>query len=161
MTGPGDHFDEVLLLECNLDDMTGEELGFVLERVLSEGALDAWFTPVYMKKNRPGTQFSVLCRPGDGSRLRGLLLAETSTLGVRWQPVRRRIAERRAEEVHTPWGTVRCKLKILHGVVVSVKPEYDDCARLAREHHVPLQEVIQAARSAGPRTRGEGEPARS
>lgn len=160
MTGAEGHFDQVHLLECNLDDMTGEELGFVLERVLEEGALDAWFTPVYMKKNRPATQLSVLCKPGDGSRLRELLLAETSTLGVRWQPMRRQIAERRIEQVHTAWGPVRCKLKILRGVVVSVKPEYDDCARLARRCHVALREIIEAAQRAGSHTVDEEEPAR-
>ena len=140
--------DEVLLLECNLDDMTGEALGFALERVLAAGALDAWFTPIYMKKNRPATLLSVLCRPQDGPQLRELLLRETTTLGVRWQPMRRRIAQRQTDQVRISWGLVRRKLKVLDGRVVSVKPEYDDCARLAREHRVPLEQVLEAARSA-------------
>jgi len=141
-------FDEVLLLECNLDDMTGEALGFALERILAAGALDAWFTPVYMKKNRPGVLLSVLCRPEDGERLRSLLLHQTTTLGVRWSSSRRQIAERRIDQVRTPWGLVRRKLKLLDGQVVSIKPEYEDCAKLAREHGVPLQSVVEAAREA-------------
>ncbi|HHX65493.1 MAG TPA: LarC family nickel insertion protein [Chloroflexi bacterium] len=146
MTDLVEHYDEVALLECNLDDMTGEELGFVLERLMNEGALDVWFTPIYMKKNRPATLLSVLCRPEDGPRLRGWLLRETSTLGVRWQALRRQIADRRTVGAETAWGVVRCKVKIVDGQVVGVKPEFDDCARLAREHGVPLRDVSAAAR---------------
>ena len=145
---PEAQFDEVLLLECNLDDMTGEALGFAIERILSAGALDAWFAPIYMKKNRPGVLLSVLCRPDDGERLRALVLRETTTLGVRWSSSRRQIAERQTDQVHTPWGVVSRKLKILAGRVVSIKPEYEDCARLARQHQVPLERIVEAARVA-------------
>jgi pyridinium-3,5-bisthiocarboxylic acid mononucleotide nickel chelatase len=154
MALPGERADEVMLLECNLDDMTPEALGYALERVLAAGALDAWFTPIYMKKNRPATLLAVLCRPEDGAALRGLLLRETTTLGVRYQTLQREVAERRSDAVQTPWGRVRRKLKLLGGRIVSVKPEYDDCARLAREQGVPLQEVMRAALDARP----EGEP---
>jgi len=140
------HYDEVLLLECNLDDMTAEALGFTLERLLATGALDAWFTPVTMKKSRPGTLLAVLCKPEDGPALRELLLRETTTLGVRWQRLQREIAAREMDEITTPWGVVRRKLKILDGRVVSIKPEFEDCARLARENQVPLEQVIEAAR---------------
>ncbi len=146
MSDPDTLRDEVILIECNLDDMTGEALGYALERLLDAGALDAWFTPIYMKKNRPAVTLSVLCRPQDGPALRRLMLAETTTLGVRWRPIEREIAERRADEAPTPWGAVRRKLKVLAGRVVGVKPEYDDCARLAREHNIPLQQVIEEAR---------------
>lgn len=142
--------DEVLLLECNLDDMTAEALGFVLERLLAVGALDAWFTPITMKKSRPGTLLSVLCKPEDGPMLRELLLRETTTLGVRWQRLQREVAGREVDQVETPWGIVRRKLKVLGGRVVSVKPEFEDCARLAREHQIPLQWVSEAALRVGP-----------
>ena len=141
--------DSVVLLECNLDDMTAEALGFALDRLLEAGALDAWFTPVFMKKNRPATMLSVLCRPTDGPRMRRLLLEETTTLGVRWCVMERQIANRRTDQVMTPWGPVRRKLKILDGRVVSVKPEYDDCAQMAKRHGLPLQQVDDAARQAG------------
>ncbi|NLG49869.1 MAG: LarC family nickel insertion protein [Chloroflexi bacterium] len=140
--------DQVLLLECNLDDTTGEALGYAMERLLAEGALDVWFTPIQMKKNRPGVLLSVLCAPEHGPRLRQLILQETTTLGVRWQLFHRQIADRCIDTVQTPWGPVRRKLKILQGRVISIKPEYDDCARLAREHDLPLQEVIETARRA-------------
>ena len=146
MSEPTSLHDTVLLLQCNLDDMTGEALAFVLDRVLAEGALDAWFTPIYMKKSRPATMLSVLCRPEDGSALRQLMLRETTTLGVRWQEMEREVAGRQTVQVQSPWGLVRCKLKTLAGKVVSVKPEFDDCARLAGQHQVPLDQVIAAVR---------------
>ena len=138
--------DEVLLLECNLDDSTGEELGYVLELLFERGALDAWFTPIYMKKNRPATKLSVLCHADCGVSLRRALLEHTTTLGVRWQTWRRDIARREVDCVETPWGPVRRKLKFLGQRLVSIKPEYDDCAALARQHSLPIREVIEAAR---------------
>lgn len=137
--------DEVVLLECNLDDMTGEALAYALERLLEAGALDAWFAPIYMKKGRPAVLLSALCRPDDAPALRHVLLRETTTLGVRWRRMEREIAERDTDRVDTPWGPVRRKLKRLDGRVVSVKPEYDDCARLARENNIPLRDVIEHA----------------
>ncbi len=148
--------DEVQLLQCNLDDMTPEAMAFAMDRLLSAGALDVWFAPIYMKKNRPGTILSVLCRPEDGPRLRLLLLRETTTLGVRWQSFSREVAQRQVDEVVTPWGVVRRKLKLLGGRVVAAKPEYDDCARLAREHGLSLDQVVEAARQAKPLGRTGG-----
>jgi len=126
--------------------MTGEALAYALERLLEEGALDAWFTPIVMKKGRPAVILSVLCRPDDAPALRQAMLRETTTLGVRWRLTEREVAERTTDSLDTPWGPVRRKLKHLAGRVVSVKPEYEDCARLAREHNVPLQDVIDRAR---------------
>jgi len=139
-------FEQVALLECNLDDMTGEALAYALERLLDAGALDAWFTPIVMKKGRPAVLLSVLCRPDDAPALRRAMLQETTTLGVRWRLMEREVAERSTDRVDTPWGPVRRKLKRLAGQVISVKPEYEDCARLAREHGVPLQDIIDHAR---------------
>jgi hypothetical protein len=101
-----------------------------------------------MKKNRPAVTLSVLCRADDGPRFRDLLLRETSTLGVRWQVMERQIAQRRTESVDTPWGSVRCKIKILAGHTVGAKPEFQDCAELARRHSVPLRRIIGAAERA-------------
>jgi len=146
-------FESVILIECNIDDMTGEALGYVLERLMEEGALDAWFTPIYMKKGRPGILLSVLCRPDDAQYLRTLLLRETSTLGVRWSSMDREVTERHWCRVETRWGAVRTKVKSLNGQAIAAKPEYEDCARLAREHGVPLadvqQEVLRHAPDAG------------
>ncbi len=139
---------QIVLLECNLDDMTGEELGFVLERLLAEGALDAWFTPIIMKKSRPAVILSTLCWPAQADSLSALLLRQTSTLGVRRRAMERQVAERAAVSVETPWGVVRCKVKSLGGDEISVKPEYDDCAKLALEEGISLRQVQEAALAA-------------
>lgn len=140
--------DEAVLLETNLDDTTGEALGYVQGRLLEAGALDAWFTPITMKKSRPAVMLSVLAPPPRAPELAGLILRETTTLGVRWQSVRRTIAGRAIETVETPWGAVRVKVKQLAGRPLSAAPEYEDCARLAREAGVPWQEVYKAAQEA-------------
>ena len=140
--------DQVVELACNLDDATGEALGYVMERLLAAGALDVWFQAIQMKKNRPATQLSVLARPEDAEEMAALLLRETPTLGVRWQVLSRYKAGREMREVQTPWGTVRVKVKLLAGKAVAVSPEYDDCARLAAQSGVPLAEVMAAAQSA-------------
>ena len=140
-----DRFESVTLLECNIDDMTGEALAHVRDRLLEQGALDAWLTPIAMKKGRPGTLVSALCRPADAEALRTLLLRETTTLGVRWHALEREIAHRRWVTVDTRWGPVRVKLKILDGRVAGAKPEYEDCARLADEQGLPLLDVQREA----------------
>lgn len=137
--------DEVLVIECNLDDSTGEDLGYVLDVLFEAGALDAWFTPITMKKSRPAVKLSVLCRPKDGADLRRTLLENTTTLGVRWQTWQRDLARRETDSVQTPWGAVRRKLKFLDDRLVGAKPEYEDCARLAREHGVSIHAVRLAA----------------
>jgi pyridinium-3,5-bisthiocarboxylic acid mononucleotide nickel chelatase len=140
--------DAVWLLACNLDNTTGETLGFALERGLEAGALDVWFTPIQMKKNRPAVELSMLVRPEDVERLSGLMLRETGTLGVRRSVWQRSKASRETVRVETQWGAVRVKEKRLHGVVVSAAAEYEDCAALARLANVPIDAVREAALSA-------------
>lgn len=143
--GQSEQIEPLVELCCNLDDATGEVLAYTIERLLEAGALDAWAAPLQMKKGRPATQLACLARPGDVQRLAALILAETPTLGVRWQPMERLAAERRMGEARTPWGTVRIKQKIIAGAVVASAPEYEDCAALARAHGVPLAQVYAAA----------------
>ncbi len=139
--------DQVVEIQTNLDDATPEELGFAMERLLEAGALDVAFSPLQMKKNRPGVLVRVLGRPQDGQRLAEQVLEHTSALGVRLQTIERLIARRTERSVATPWGQVRVKVKHLGGREL-VAPEYEDCARLARTANVPLAEVYAAARSA-------------
>ncbi len=148
VASPSQGIDEVVLLACNLDDATGETLGYTMECLLQAGALDVWFTPIQMKKNRPATQISVLCRPSDSAALAALLLRETPTLGVRRQVLSRTKADRAVRQVETPWGPVRVKVKILDGQAVAASPEYDDCAQLAAQAGIPLLEVMAIARQA-------------
>ena len=147
--GPGLLNDEVVVLETNLDDASPELLGYAMERLFEAGALDVYFTPIQMKKNRPGTLLGVIAPPARAGQLAALVLAETTTLGVRMHRATRLIAERRRVTVETPYGPVRIKQKLLDGRAVGA-PEYEDCARLARTHGVPLAEVYRAAiRTAG------------
>jgi uncharacterized protein (TIGR00299 family) protein len=144
------HEDQVVELACNLDDATGEVLGCVMDRLFAAGALDVWFTPIQMKKNRPGILLSVLARPEDAAGLVTIILRETPTLGVRQVLRTRAKADRETWTVDTAWGAVRVKVKTLQGEAVSVSPEYEDCARLSAETGVPLAEIMEAARRTAP-----------
>jgi uncharacterized protein (DUF111 family) len=146
--------DTVVQIETNLDDATPEELGFAMERLLEAGALDVAFSPLQMKKNRPGVLLRVLGKPEDGERLAQLVLEHTTALGMRVQTIGRLIARRSQRTVSTPWGAVRVKIKQLGAREVAA-PEYEDCARLARAAQVPLAEVYAAARAAALLARDE------
>ncbi|HKC84076.1 MAG TPA: nickel pincer cofactor biosynthesis protein LarC, partial [bacterium] len=147
--------DQVVEIQTNLDDASPEELGFAMERLFEAGALDVAFSPLQMKKNRPGVLLRVLGRPADGQRLAELVLEHTSALGTRVQKIERLIARRSERTVSTPWGEVRVKVKHL-GDREIVAPEYEDCARLARAANVPLREVYAAARLPLPLGEGGG-----
>jgi uncharacterized protein (TIGR00299 family) protein len=146
--GPWEHASEgVVLVECNLDDTTGETLGYVMDRLFEAGALDVWFTAVQMKKNRPGVVLSVLVVPEKADAISQIVLRETTTLGVRLSsPMDRIMAERRIVPVRTPWGDVRVKEKWIAGERVAASPEYEDCAKIARHHSIPLQRVVASVR---------------
>jgi pyridinium-3,5-bisthiocarboxylic acid mononucleotide nickel chelatase len=113
--------------------------------LLEEGALDAFAVPVQMKKNRPGTLLTVLCKPDQADAVTELLFRETSTLGVRRRNEVRQALMRRWENVRTQWGDVRIKIASMNGTVTNYAPEYEDCRKLAAEHHVPLKTVMQEA----------------
>ncbi len=138
--------DDLALLETNIDDMSPQVHGYLFERLLDAGALDVYCTAILMKKNRPGTMLSVLCHNVDAARFQDLLLRETTTMGVRVQPVRRARAGRSTSAVETPLGPVRVKVKWLAGRPVAAAPEYEDCLALARRHNRPLIEVLALAR---------------
>ena len=137
--------DEIYELSCNLDDMTGEELGFAMEVLLSAGALDVYTVPIGMKKSRPGVMLCVLCREEQREEMARLLLRHTTTLGVRESRHRRYTLSRAEETVDTPWGPVARKLSQGWGVRRQ-KPEYEDLARIAREQDLPLDQVRQQIR---------------
>ena len=134
--------DDILELSCNLDDMTGEEIGFALEQLMDAGALDVFTTPIGMKKSRPGIMLTILCRPEDKEKLLPLIFRHTTTLGVRENRLHRYTLQRRTETVQTPYGPVQQKVATGYGVK-RVKYEYEDIARLAREHKVSLKEIAK------------------
>jgi len=137
--------ETITVLGANLDDLNPQVFGYVMDRLLEEGALDAFGMPVQMKKNRPGTLLTVLCKPEDAGKLTQLLFTETTTLGVRRREEMRQALARRWENVRTPWGDVRIKIASMNGTVTNYAPEYEDCRRIAAEQHVPLKTVIQEA----------------
>lgn len=137
--------DIITVLEANLDDLNPQVFGYVMDRLLEDGALDVFGMPVQMKKNRPGTLLTVLCKPEDAGKLTHLIFTETTTLGVRRRDERRQTLARRWESVSTPWGEVRIKIASMNGTVTNSAPEYEDCRRIAAAHHVPLKTVIQEA----------------
>ncbi len=139
----------LVLIETNIDDMNPQMFGHVMNRLFAAGALDVYMTPIYMKKNRPATLLGVVARRADEPALAHLILSETSTLGIRVQPVYRYTAQREIQRVETPYGEVPIKLKMLDGRPVQAMPEYDVCARLAEEKGAPLAAVYNAALQAG------------
>lgn len=137
--------ETITVLEANLDDLNPQVFGYVMDRLLEEGALDAFGMPVQMKKNRPGMLLTVLCTPENEGKLTQLVFAETTTLGVRRREERRQILARRWESVPTPWGKIRIKIASMNGTVTNYAPEYEDCRRVALEHHIPLKTVMATA----------------
>ena len=137
--------EEISVLEANVDDMTPQVFGYVMEQALQNGALDAFGTPVQMKKSRPGMLLTVLCRTEDSQRLTKFILAETTTLGVRMRRESRAALTRRHICVSTKWGNVRMKLANLNGSISNYAPEYEDCRQIAKEKKVPLKTVMQEA----------------
>ena len=130
-------------LSCNLDDMTAEAIAFAMETLLAAGALDVWTTPITMKKSRLGTMLSLLCREEDRQKLVELLFRHTTTIGVREHACRRYTLARTVDTVRTPYGDVRRKTSCGYGVT-RTKYEYEDLARIARDHNMPLSEAISA-----------------
>ena len=137
--------ESITVLEANLDDLNPQVFGYVMNRLLEEGALDAFGMPVQMKKSRPGTLLTVLSKPQDANRLTELIFTETTTLGVRRRDEMRLTLARRWEKVETAWGEVRIKIASMNGTVTNYAPEYEDCRRIAEEHRVPLKTVMQEA----------------
>lgn len=139
---------EVSLIEANLDDMTGEALGYLMEKLLAAKALDVYFTPIMMKKNRPATKLSVVAHPADEARLAALVIRESSTFGVRCYRMNRYTTGRQFRQVETSAGTAQVKLKIVDGEVIEAVPEYDSVADLARKTGRPWRQVYEEVRQA-------------
>src|SRR5947208_10706386 len=135
----------ITVLEANLDDLNPQVFGYVMDRLLQEGALDVFGIPVQMKKNRPGMLLTVLARTQDAPKLTEIIFSETTTLGVRRRDESRQVLARKWITVTTKWGDVRLKIASMNGTVTNYAPEYDDCKRIAAEHQVPLKDVMQEA----------------
>ncbi len=136
--------DQVWVLETNLDDISGEVIGYCIGRLLDAGALDVYTTPIQMKKNRPGVKVSVLCPANEVDRFEAILFEETTTLGIRRWAADRHVLRREPHQVQTSWGPVDGKVGWTGGVP-HFSPEFESCRRIAAEHRVPLRSVYEAA----------------
>ncbi len=140
--------ERLWMIETNMDDISPQILGHVMECAFDLGALDCFFTSVQMKKNRPGVLLSILCRDEERATLSELLFSETTTLGIRAYEVERRALERQIVTVQTQYGSIDVKVAQLNGHIVKLMPEYDQCRQAARTANVPLRIVEEAARNA-------------
>jgi len=147
-----DTADTCWLIETNIDDMTPELFGHVMERLLDEGALDVFFTPIQMKKNRPAVRIGLLAPEGREQHLQQLLFRETTAIGLRRSRVYREKLDRRTIHVETRYGEIPVKIGLLDGAIVNRAPEYDVCRKLALEKGLPLKEIMDTARAAAGRT---------
>jgi hypothetical protein len=148
-TGSSGSHGELVLIETNIDDMAAQGFGQVMTKLFSAGALDVFFTPIYMKKNRPATMLSVIASRLHEPDLAKIILKETTTFGMRVQPIGRYEARREMRKVSTPYGEIDVKLKIVDGKVYQAVPEYDTCLRIAEEKDVSFLNVYQSALAAG------------
>lgn len=139
--------DKVCIVEANIDDATPEILGAAMDELLAGGALDVYFTPIQMKKNRPATKLSIIAPVALRSHLAKLVMRSTTSLGVRTYEADRLICQRWQDTVESPWGPVRIKVKAF-GDRRSASPEFEDCLRIAREHNVPIGDVYEVVRLA-------------
>jgi pyridinium-3,5-bisthiocarboxylic acid mononucleotide nickel chelatase len=143
-----DEAEEILLIETNIDDMNPEFYGYLMERLLEDGALDVNWTPIQMKKNRPGIRVEVIAPLGLKEPLTRRLLEETTSIGVRYMRAMRRTLTREAVFVETPWGTLTAKQVTESSGEARIVPEYDACRETARAHNVSLRKVYQAVLAA-------------
>lgn len=140
--------DQVWVVETNLDDISGEVIGYCTTKLWEAGALDVYTTAIQMKKNRPGVTLTVLCPAELVEQIEAILFRETTTLGVRRWAVSRHKLERKSHQVETPWGTIEGKLGWAAGQAPSFSPEFESCSRVAQQHDVPLKDVYEAAQRA-------------
>lgn len=152
------HTDEIVVLETNLDDVSGETTGYAADRLMAAGALDVYFVPIYMKKGRPAVLLTVLASLADADRLEEIIFVETGTFGVRRTTARRSKLQRETHTVQTRFGPVRVKTGGRAGQDIVAAPEHEDCRQAAGEHGVPLREVMAEAMRAW---RSERPPAES
>lgn len=149
LPAPNEHIDyEMVKMEVNLDDMPGELLGYVMELLFEHGANDVYYTPIFMKKNRPGTLLQLLCSEGKLEEMKSILFRETTTLGIRYYPLSVHRLKRVFVTVQTEWGPITVKKGLYGEDVVQWAPEYEDCKQVAQTHGIPLKNVFDAVRMA-------------
>jgi hypothetical protein len=153
--------EQTVLIETNIDDMNPQLYDHLMGRLLNEGALDVFLTAVQMKKNRPGTLLSVICKSDAVGTLADILMQETTTIGLRWRVENRIMAAREIRRINTVHGPVAVKLARSNGRIINLTPEYDDCKRLALEKGLPLKKVLDDVRTAALREVQDGDASKA
>jgi len=139
-----EHIDnEMLKMEVNLDDISGEILGHLMDLLFDAGANDVYYTPIFMKKNRPGILLQLLCSQNELDKMKQILFTETTTLGIRYYPLTVHRAERIFRTISTKWGSVTIKEGIYGGQVIQSSPEYEECKKIALDQQIPLKKVYE------------------
>ncbi|MBI5971675.1 nickel pincer cofactor biosynthesis protein LarC [Staphylococcus caledonicus] len=133
--------DQVQVIECQIDDMTPEMLGHFMDVALQDGALDVYYTPITMKKNRPAIQLTIICKVNDKHHIENVVLSHTSSLGVRSYTVNRRILSRAFRKINTQYGDITIKFSLKNGKILKMKPEYEEMKKVSVEETIPLQNV--------------------
>lgn len=137
-----EHIDENMIkIEVNLDDISSEWLGFVMDKLFEQGANDVYYSSIHMKKNRPGILLQILCQVHRLDEMKNILFNETTTLGIRYYPLQVHRLGRRFISVSTKWGNITVKEGIFNGDVVQRSPEYEECRKIALQNQVPLKMV--------------------
>jgi uncharacterized protein (TIGR00299 family) protein len=135
--------NDITVIETNIDDMNPQAYEYIMEMLIAEGALDVFLTQVLMKKGRPGALLTVLSKEEDRGKLSGIILKETTTLGLRYYTAKRTTLERRIEKIKTEFGAVRFKIAEIGGKIIKMNPEYEDCKRIAKKTGEPLMDVMR------------------
>jgi uncharacterized protein (TIGR00299 family) protein len=138
----------VVIVEAEIDDMNPQIFGVLMDQLLAHGALDVFYTAIQMKKNRPGTLLTIVATPDARERLTAIVFRETTTIGVRYREMTRECLDREMVTIDTPLGALRFKVARRHGEVLNASPEFEDCARIARDRDMPLKDVQAAASKA-------------
>ena len=134
------------IIETNIDDMNPQIYSYVIDKLLENGALDAYLTNIIMKKGRPAMKLTALAKPEDTEKLSSIIFDETTSLGVRIYSAKRRILEREIQEIDTKYGKIKVKVSKLGGEVKNVTPEFEDCRKAAEKHKVSLKKEFEAAK---------------
>jgi uncharacterized protein (TIGR00299 family) protein len=145
---PAAHTHTVVVMECEIDDMNPQIFGVLMDRLLGAGALDVFYTPVQMKKNRPGTLLTMIAPPERREHLASIVFTESTTIGLRYREMTRECLEREIVTVNTAVGPVRFKVARRGGEILNAAPEFDDCARIAADRGMPVKDVQAAAMKA-------------
>lgn len=137
--------EKLLILSCNIDDFNPQNYEYIMQKLLQNGALDVWLTPIHMKKSRSANTLSVLVHPKDKDICLDIIFRETTTLGIREEIITRYSLKREFKAVNTPYGKVNCKIAKKGAQILNISAEYDDCKILAQKYNVPLKKIQQIA----------------